>query len=117
MSIMKKTEKTWILRGSVKRFKSDFLEGLGSVASVVMETSLVQSGNSKGFPIKQWIELNEFGNSQKYLSGTEFYLGEELIVWVEVITDENGKKTFTMKRLREKTMDIISGVDFLDKFV
>ena len=113
---MAKKEKTWILRGSVRRFKKDFLEGLKTSVSVVMEVDSFQSGYAKAYRYevaKPWIELSTLKNSRDMLSSLDFYLGENLVVWVLESTDEKGNKTFSLKRIEEKTMDIMSVGDFL----
>lgn len=113
---MKQKEKTWILRGSVKRFKSDFLEGLGSTVSLVMALDSFQSGNAKAYRYEQakpWIELSGLKNAREKLSSLELYLGEELVVWVTEVADDEGNKTYSLKRIEEKTMDIMSVGDFL----
>lgn len=117
---MAKKEKTWILRGSVKRFKSDFLEGLGSMVSLVIALDSFQSGNAKAYRYEQakpWIELSGLKNSREKLSGMHFYLGEEVTVWITEISDEEDNKTFSLKRIEEKTLDIIPVANFLKNCV
>ena len=113
---MKQKEKTWILRGSVKRFKKTDLGEFGCTISLVMEVDSFQSGNAKAYRYEQakpWIELGELKNAWEKLSGIEFYLGEELVVWITEISDEEGNKTFSLKRVEEKTMEIIPVAKFL----
>lgn len=113
---MEKNEKTWILRGNVKRFKHEFLEGLGSIVSLVIALDSFQSGNAKAYRYEQakpWLELSSLRGAREKISSLEVYLGEELVVWVTEITDDEGNKTFSLKRVEEKTMDIMSVGDFL----
>ena len=113
---MAKKEKNWILRGSVKRFKKDFLEGLGSIVSLVIALDSFQSGNTKAYryeTAKPWLELGSLQDAREKISSLEVYLGEELVVWVTEITDDEGNKTFSLKRVEEKTMEIMSVGDFL----
>lgn len=115
MSIMKK-EKTWIIRGSVRRFQQDFVEGLVPIISLVIAVDSFQSGNAKAYryeTAKPWIELSHLKGAREKISSLEVYLGEELVVWVTEITDDEGNKTFSLKRVEEKTMDIMSVGDFL----
>ena len=117
---MKNKEKTWIIRGSVRRFKKEFLEGLGSIVSVVIAVDSFQSGNAKAYRYEQakpWIELSSLKNSRQQLSSLEFYLGENLVVWVTEISNEEGNKTFSLKRIEEKTMDIMSVGEFLENCI
>ena len=115
-----KKEKTWIIRGSVRRFQKDFLEGLVPIISLVMAVDSFQSGNAKAYRYEQakpWIELSSLKNSRDLLSSHEFYLGEELTVWITEISDESGNKTFSLKRIEEKTMDIIPVAKFLENCI
>ena len=117
---MAKNEKTWILRGSVKRFKKDFLEGLGSTVSLVMALDSFQFGNAKAYRYEQakpWLELSSLRGAQEKISSLEVYLGEELVVWVTEVTDDEGNKTFSFKRVEEKTMEIIPVAKFLENCV
>lgn len=117
---MEKKEKTWILRGSVKRFKKDFLEGLGSTVSLVMALDSFQSGNAKAYRYEQskpWLELSGLKGAREKLSSLEVYLGEELVVWVTEVADDEGNKTFSLKRVEEKTMEIIPVAKFLENCV
>lgn len=121
MSIMNtKKEKTWILRGSVKRFKKDFLEGLGSSVSLVMALDSFQSGNAKAYryeTAKPWLELGSLKGAREKISSLEVYLGEELTVWITEVSDEEGNKTFSLKRIEEKTMEIMSAEKFLENCI
>ena len=112
-----KKEKTWIIRGTVRGFEKDFLEGLGTTVFLGMEARMVQSGNAKGCPCTDWIDVSAFNGSQEVLSGWEFYKGQDIVVWVKQTTDENGKSTYTLIRVREQARDFISGVQFLEKFI
>lgn len=110
---MEKKEKTWIIRGTVRGFeKSD----LGEIF-LGIETRMTQSGNAKGCPCTDWISVSDYKNSQEVLSDMEFYLGQNIIVWVKQTIDEEGKNIYILKRVREQTRDFISGVEFLEKFV
>lgn len=117
---MKKKEKTWILRGSVKRFKKTDLGEFGLTISLVMALDSFQSGNAKAYryeTAKPWVELDELQGSWEKLSSMEFYLGEELVVWVKEVADDEGNKTFSLKRIEEKTMDIIPAAKFLENCI
>lgn len=78
---------------------------------------MVQSGNAKGCPCTDWIDVTKFKGSQEVLSGMEFYKGQDIIVWVEQTIDEKEKSTYTLKRVREQARDFISGIEFLEKFL
>lgn len=113
---MSKNEKTWIIRGSVRRFQKDFVEGLVPIISLVIAVDSFQSGNAKAYryeTAKPWIELSHLKGAREKLFNMEFYLGEELTVWITEVSDEEGNKTFSLKRIEEKTMDIMSVGDFL----
>ena len=114
---MNKKEKTWIIRGTVRKFEKDFLEGLKSTIFLGMEARMVQSGNTKGCSCTDWIDVSEYKGAQEVLSGMEFYKGQDIIVWVEQATDESGKSTYTLKRVREQARDFVSGIKFLEKFI
>ena len=117
---MKEVKKTWIIRGTVRRFKKDFIEGLGGSISVVMAVDSFQSGNAKAYryeSAKPWVELSSLKNSYNLLSSQEFYLGEELTVWVTEMQDEEDNRTFSLKRVEEKTMDIIPAAKFLENCI
>ncbi len=117
---MSKNEKTWIIRGSVRRFQKDFLEGLCPIVSLVMAVDSFQSGNAKAYRYEQakpWIELNHLKDAREKLFNMEFYLGEELTVWITEVSDEEGNKTFSLKRIEEKTMDIIPVAKFLENCI
>ena len=110
---MKQKVKTWIIRGTVRGFEK---KEQGEIF-LGMEARMVQSGNAKGCPCTDWIDVSSFTDSQEILSGMDFYRGQDLIIWVEQIIDEEGKNTYTLKRVREQSRDFISGVEFLAKFV
>ena len=113
---MEKNEKTWILRGSVKRFKKTNLGEFGYTISLVMALDSFQSGNAKAYRYEQakpWLELSSLRGAREKISSLEVYLGEELVVWVTEVADDEGNKTFSLKRVEEKTMDIMSVGDFL----
>ena len=115
-----KKEKTWLLRGSVKRFKNEFLEGLGSMLSLVIAVDSFQSGSAKAYryeTAKPWLELNGLKGAREKIASLEVYLGEELVVWVTEVTDDEGNKTFSLKRIEEKTMNIMSVGDFLENCI
>jgi hypothetical protein len=117
---MAKKEKTWVLRGSVKRFKKDFLEGLGSIVSLVIALDSFQSGNAKAYRYEQakpWLELSSLQGAREKISSLEVYLGEDLVVWVTEVADDEGNKTFSLKRIEEKTMDIMPAEKFLENCI
>ena len=110
---MKRAEKTWILRGVVRRFI-----GTGEI-SLVLEINSVQSGNAKAYryeTAKPWIELGKLENSQEKLSGFAFYPEEELIVWIKETTRAE-KREFSLKKIEEKTMTVILADHFLQNFL
>ena len=114
---MKKKEKTWIIRGTVRKFETKFLGEFGSIIFLGMEARMVQSGNAKGISCSDWIDVSGFQGSQIVLSGMEFYRGQDIIVWVGQTIDEKGKSTYELKRVREQTRDFVSGVKFLENFI
>lgn len=114
---MSKREKTWIIRGIVRKFEKDFLEGVGATVFLGMEARMVQSGNAKGISCTDWIDVSKFKGSKEVLSGMEFYRGQDIVVCVEQTTDENDKSIYKLKRVREQTRNFVSGVKFLENFI
>ena len=114
---MAKKEKTWILRGTVRGFEKKDLGEFGQTVFLGMEVRLIQSGNAKGYPCTDWIDVSAYENAQRVLSEREFYKGQDIIVWVKQETDETDESTYTLKRVQEQTREFISGVTFLEKFI